>query len=377
MLIALIGPPGAGKASVASYLGTQLGFHLLALSSATTPIRPLSNLNASTDMTALSSSKEMLDYVTDRWNQCFVTLDLDTSADMEAFIKRPFFLCVEVSGPLLTRWSRWKEKHGEIRLEEFVALDDRVSFGPGSSAPTSPATGIKPGSSAMASSNSSSSLLTGGDGILHTTLSHTHTEHTSASSSLGLSALRRYVHLSIMNDHLTLPALHSHLSSLHLPSEGRLRPGWDTYFLKLCNLASLRSNCMKRRVGAVLVSSNRILATGYNGTPSGLANCNQGGCPRCNNTLGNSGCGQNLEECLCLHAEENALLEAGRAKLAEGVGGGATMYCNTCPCLRCAVKIIQTGIKKVVYQLEYSMDEKTKGLMRQAGVEIRQIHLDP
>lgn len=233
--------------------------------------------------------------------------------------------------------------------------------------------------------SSSSSSLTGGNGILDTTLTHTHQQPISSSASYGLSGLRRYVHLGINNDHPTLPSLHTHLDTLNLPSEERLRPGWDTYFLKLCNLASFRSNCMKRRVGAVLVSSNRILATGYNGTPSGLTNCNQGGCARCNNTLtlpnsgtGSSACGQNLDECLCLHAEENALLEAGRAKISGGANGGegATMYCNTCPCLRCAVKIIQTGIKKVVYQLEYSMDQRTKSLMKEAGVEIRQIHLD-
>jgi hypothetical protein len=94
---------------------------------------------------------------------------------------------------------------------------------------------------------------------------------------------------------------------------------------------------MKRRVGAILVRENRILATGfvvfsldpltafdtssiqrYNGTPRGLTNCHEGGCARCN---GNS---QSLE-CVCLHAEENALLEAGR----ERVGDGAALYCNT------------------------------------------------
>jgi dCMP deaminase len=106
----------------------------------------------------------------------------------------------------------------------------------------------------------------------------------------------------------------------------------------------------------------------YNGTPRGLRNCNEGGCARCN---GSSPSGQALDECVCLHAEENALLEAGH----ERVGEGAVLYCNTqvlglrvtfpsktdqlilfrCPCLRCTVKIIQTGVKEVIYNLSYKV----------------------
>lgn len=93
---------------------------------------------------------------------------------------------------------------------------------------------------------------------------------------------------------------------------------------------------MKRRVGAVLVSNKRVISTGYNGTPRGMTNCNEGGCARCNSTsISASANGQvtpvksgvGLDECLCLHAEENALLEAGRDRASAGDGG--VMYCNT------------------------------------------------
>lgn len=129
--------------------------------------------------------------------------------------------------------------------------------------------------------------------------------------------------LVVYNGYATLSALHSHLSSLSLVSPHRLRPSWDTYFLSLCTLASLRSNCMKRRVGAVLVRNNRVLSTGYNGTPRGLVNCADGGCSRCN---GAAAGGTALSECLCLHAEENALLECGRER---GGADGTVLYCNT------------------------------------------------
>lgn len=96
---------------------------------------------------------------------------------------------------------------------------------------------------------------------------------------------------------------------------------------------------MKRRVGAVLISSTRkvVISTGYNGTPRGMPNCSDGGCQRCNSAskfaTGDSTeqpvrSGMEMEECLCLHAEENALLEAGRERAGAGEGGG-TLYCNT------------------------------------------------
>lgn len=85
----------------------------------------------------------------------------------------------------------------------------------------------------------------------------------------------------------------------------------------------------------------------YNGTARGLRNCNDGGCPRCN-TGGSSG--HDLDQCVCLHAEENALLESGRERLE-----GTVLYCNTCPCLGCSVKIIQCGVKEVVYHLGYKV----------------------
>ncbi|KAM3165032.1 CMP/dCMP-type deaminase domain-containing protein [Lachancea thermotolerans] len=141
-----------------------------------------------------------------------------------------------------------------------------------------------------------------------------------------------------------------------------LRPDWDTYFMKLATLAASRSNCMKRRVGCVIVRDCRVIATGYNGTPRHLVNCHSGGCPRCNN-----GDAQ-LHACLCLHAEENALLEAGR----DRVGPNAILYCDTCPCLTCSVKIVQTGIREVVYSQSYRMDEASFKVLQEGGVLVRQ-----
>jgi dCMP deaminase len=134
--------------------------------------------------------------------------------------------------------------------------------------------------------------------------------------------------------------------------------------MTLATLASTRSNCMKRRVGAVLVRNYRVISTGYNGTPRNLTNCNEGGCRRCNG--GESGA---LNTCLCLHAEENALLEAGRERVGEK---GGVLYCDTCPCLTCSVKIVQVGIEEVVYAQGYNMDRETARVLEEGGVRLRQ-----
>jgi dCMP deaminase len=132
-----------------------------------------------------------------------------------------------------------------------------------------------------------------------------------------LHSLQEYVTLHVVNNFDTVAALHSYLDDINILDADRLRPSWDSYFMTLASLASMRSNCMKRRVGAILVRDKRIVGTGYNGTPLGLTNCNEGGCARCNGL-------EARESCLCLHAEENALLEAGRERVS-----GATLYCNT------------------------------------------------
>jgi dCMP deaminase len=169
----------------------------------------------------------------------------------------------------------------------------------------------------------------------------------------------------LLNTSSDLAHLYATLGKLDLTNEDRLRPSWDQYFMELASLAAQRSNCMKRRVGCVLVREKRVISTGYNGTPRGLKNCGEGGCPRCNEGQGS---GVGLGTCLCLHAEENALLEAGRERIRDG----AILYCDTCPCLTCSIKICQVGIMEVVYSQGYSMDTETAAVFSEAGVRLRQ-----
>ena len=145
-----------------------------------------------------------------------------------------------------------------------------------------------------------------------------------------------------------------------------LRPGWDDYFISIAKQVALRSNCIKRKVAAVIVKDKRIISTGYNGTPRGIKNCNEGGCPRCQK-FGASGV--DLESCVCSHAEENAIVQAAY----HGVTiKDATIYSTFSPCLACTKMIINSGIKEVVFSKTYPMEEKTSKLLQEAGIASRQ-----
>ena len=148
------------------------------------------------------------------------------------------------------------------------------------------------------------------------------------------------------------------------------RPGWDQYFMDIARVVASRSNCIKRKVAAIIVRDKRITSTGYNGTPRGTRNCNEGGCPRCN-SLASSG--TNLEECFCSHAEENAIVQAAYhgAHLT-----GATIYTTLAPCLLCAKMIINSGIAEVVYNMDYALNESAFGLFKEAGVAARKLKVD-
>ena len=129
----------------------------------------------------------------------------------------------------------------------------------------------------------------------------------------------------------------------------------------------MRSNCVKRKFASVIVKDKRIISTGYNGTPRGTKNCNEGGCPRCN-SFGSQG--TQLAECLCSHAEENAITQAAY----HGVNiKDSTLYTTYSPCLICTKMIVNSGIKEVVYSVDYALDDVPLKLLRQAKVTVRQL----
>jgi dCMP deaminase len=144
------------------------------------------------------------------------------------------------------------------------------------------------------------------------------------------------------------------------------RPDWDEYFLDIAELVSRRSTCRRRSVGAVLVKEKRILATGYNGAPTGLRHCLDLGCLREQNNVPS---GERHELCRGLHAEQNSIIQAAL----HGVSvREATLYCTNHPCVICAKMIINAGVAKVLFREGYS-DQLSEEMLQEAGVSLCKI----
>ncbi len=141
------------------------------------------------------------------------------------------------------------------------------------------------------------------------------------------------------------------------------RPSWQKYFSDMAVLVAERSTCMRRKVGAVLVKDNQIIATGYNGAPKHLAHCEHAGCMRQNNSIPS---GQRHELCRGVHAEQNAIIQAA----INGVSShGAELYCTNHPCSICAKMIINAEIK-TVYIIDAYPDELASQLLKEGEVEL-------
>ncbi|KAJ3132452.1 Deoxycytidine monophosphate (dCMP) deaminase [Physocladia obscura] len=334
MLVALVGLSGSGKHSLATYLTAEYGFMRIEITDSQEYDGTVFNAksNSINPTIAFESAAAALAFVTANWRAHYVVPDLyklairDKTFAWPEWRKRPFLLMIALHGEALVRFDRISATDSSLGLHTFIGNDDAFLY--------------------------------------HKRINNP--------DSLTLSYFIHAANLTIENSFPTLEQFYARVAAANILSDHRLRPSWDLYFMHLCELAAMRSNCMKRRVGCVVAKNRRVIATGYNGTPMGLKNCNEGGCKRCNDAIATQG--TSLEMCICLHAEENALLEAGRERISgngngESRKGGAILYCNTCPCLQCTRKIIQVGISEVVYALSYgAMDAMSKRLFEDAGV---------
>ena len=143
------------------------------------------------------------------------------------------------------------------------------------------------------------------------------------------------------------------------------RPSWDEYFMDIARLVARRSTCLRRQVGAEMVKEKNILATGYNGTPSGITHCAVTGCLREQLQVPS---GERHELCRGLHAEQNAIIQA--AKHGTNIEG-ATLYCTNQPCGICAKMIINAGITKLIFEDGYP-DQLAAEMIKESGLKVVQ-----
>lgn len=133
--------------------------------------------------------------------------------------------------------------------------------------------------------------------------------------------------------------------------------------MEIAALVARRSTCLRRQVGAVMVKGKNILATGYNGTPSGITHCEQTGCLR---QQLNVPSGERHELCRGLHAEQNAIIQAAK----HGINiADATLYCTNSPCIICSKMLINAGVQRIIYREGYP-DLLSMEMLAESGVEV-------
>ncbi len=136
-----------------------------------------------------------------------------------------------------------------------------------------------------------------------------------------------------------------------------MRPTWDEYFMEIAHAVATRATCPRLSVGAVIVRDHRILTTGYNGAPHGVAHCTEAGCMMVN------------DHCVrATHAEANAIVQGAL----YGIGlQGSSAYCTHQPCVNCTKLLISAGVTKIVYDIAYP-DAIAAELLVEAGVALVQ-----
>ncbi|NNM98168.1 MAG: dCMP deaminase [Candidatus Eremiobacteraeota bacterium] len=141
-----------------------------------------------------------------------------------------------------------------------------------------------------------------------------------------------------------------------------MRPSWDDYFMEIARTVASRATCPRARVGCIAVRDQRILTTGYNGAPRGIAHCSEVGCTMVDN------------HCVrATHAEANAVVQGAL----HGVRlAGATVYCTHQPCIGCSKLLVSAGVDRIVYEERYE-DAFAVELLAEAGVALMQWKLAP
>jgi dCMP deaminase len=130
---------------------------------------------------------------------------------------------------------------------------------------------------------------------------------------------------------------------------------WDEYYMNIAFAVRKRANCMGRRVGAVIVKDNRIISTGYNGTPEGITNCLDGGCIRCKKKDAFAA-SVGYDVCICVHAEQNALITA--ARFGNSIEG-AVVYSTLRPCFDCTKAMLQAKVDAIYFVHDWQHPENS------------------
>lgn len=148
------------------------------------------------------------------------------------------------------------------------------------------------------------------------------------------------------------------------------RDDWESHYIKIAILASTRSTCSRRKVGAIAVRNKRIIATGYNGAPENAEHCETNGCIR---QLQNIPSGERLDICRAVHAEQNLIIQAAMMQVSLC---GSIIYCTHQPCFTCAKLLINIRPNAIYYLHPYP-DQNSLDMMAQVRIPFLKLNIDP
>jgi dCMP deaminase len=156
-----------------------------------------------------------------------------------------------------------------------------------------------------------------------------------------------------------------------MTEEHEHRLDWDSYFMGIAQLVAERSTCLRAKIGAVIVRDRSIIATGYNGSPSGMPHCLDAGCLIYRTTAPD---GTVEENCFrTIHAEINAIAQA--ARHGNSIDG-ASIYITATPCIHCLKVLVNVGIKRIYYAKPYKL-HTIEEMVRISGIELVQVPVSP
>ena len=263
----------------------------------------------------ISIAKAALKTLTFHWKSNYIVYPITLPEELQVFRKRNYFMLLGFDAPVKNRYANYCKKHGRPKnaLLDFIQLDDRTKFS-----------------------------------------THDYPSHI---QECLLNAERIIQNKGTIED-LYLQLRCNLYSAIDVLNPEHARPKWDLYFIRLAEMAAWRSNCCMYRAGSVVVKGYSVIATGYNGTPFHTANCFEGGCDACARN-------EDTADCLCLHSESNAMLEAGVRN-----STGSTLYSTHFPCIACAKILVQAGIVRLVYSKEETYSPLVDTFLKSASIEI-------
>ena len=242
MLIGVVGERYSGKQTLINYLVNEHYFKELKITK--------KHASCTSNSHEFPSFADAIQYATSHWKEKFIIKNIQKYHDFEVAMKRPFFVLLAVTAPTTIRFKR-------LRNLVHENMDDDITL-----------TDLSLESKTDALPKWSSPNLTLEQFLQLDEHDLYHQRHYPHSHHLNLVSFIKNASISILNDGSDLMGLKKQIQAADLENPEHTRPSWDSYFMALCELASKRSNCMKRRVGCIVVQDSRVVSTGYNGNKS-------------------------------------------------------------------------------------------------------------